>query len=1603
MTWLFITLCTLLNLGAATKIICVGDSITSAQTGYDSYRYYLWNKLKDGGYAGSIDFVGPNVGPRNKQSGRYDGTYKHNTGWDQHHSGQWGKRVDEVNSNYQNWVGKFNADIVLIHLGTNDIFKQSESAQKTASQLGTLIDKCRNTNPKVKILLCKIIPATRYSSKIIALNEEIPGLAASKSTANSPVIVVDQWTGYSARDDNISGDGIHPNAKGEQKMATRYYEKLKSLLDTPVEPPPTSQNFVITISVDGLRPDAVTSLGKSQLPNFYKLREQGAFTDNARSDPTNTSTLPNHTTMLTALPVNSHKVTMNNDTGGTLHTLAGKYIPGMFDVAHDHGLVTALYVGKDKFNMINRNWNDTNGATDQTGNDDGKDKIDTYMYSTTSSTIINKVISDLENNAPHLSLVHFTSPDIAGHNHGWMSDNYLNEVKKVDGFIGKIFNAINASSKLKNKTWLILTSDHGGTGKDHRNPDQQISNIVPFYVWGPGVTAGVDLYSLNSSHRKNPGTSVPGYGSSPQPIRNGDMANLALNLLNLQAIQGSTINPDSKKLLVTGDGQPPSPPGPTEPPGEGETSGAHSLVGIRSAATTIQLSWQPPTHNPSLKEYGIVLGANDTNWKRVATVDGSTTSVILTENHGITTRLALLQVRAVKSDGTKLDMSDQIAVSEFAGETKYALTVLNGSGDGQFVTGEQIEISADAPPAGKEFSHWSGPTQHLDDLNSSSTQVTMPSSDLTFTATYKDKEVFKYSLSVTGGSGSGSYEAGATVSVVANPPGSDQSFDHWEGDVSYIENPAISSSTVTMPAKDIQIRAVYLEIIQKHELDVTNGEGSGSYESGEKVQIVAVLTEEPDMIFSHWSGHTEYVENPGAAVTFITMPSTAVKVTAVYVKRPENSYQLTVIDGSGSGEYVAGAEVGIEAHSAEGGQQFKEWTGDRAHILDSEAAKTRLIMPTDNIQIKATYAYIDENDHDLDGMPNNWEKEHGLDPNDSEDATNDKDQDGLSNKREYELGTSPNDKDSDDDGLGDLEEVLTEQSPVIPAKPMIIHSAVTGMRFKGKEIQFRINSVHPGGIAIRSAEWKLLNTPDGVSASLTNKTVGSANLILTEQGPYTVTVKVIDANQQESQSTVFNFTVSDENNFPPVADAGPDQSGEVGQLIRLYGINSSDVEDQKPVTHLWEMLERPADSTAELSVAQAEIAEFTPDKTGFYFFKLSVGDSNGLQNHSSSFVPAEMLNLPGDDIVVVKVIDRNGNSPPRIQLSDEIHIVSGDAVEIDAGESSDLDDEDLTYIWRFIKKPEGSQAKIEFPQDSLLNFSAEVHGTYIVQLTLRDEQGNEDKKWIKIIAESETAHRPVVDAGETQKFLFDNENLNVQLIGSVSDEDNDIESIHWEQIEGPLVLLQNTGLTTATFTIANARQRKAGLYRFKLTAIDKNGFTASDATAVIINTQNERVPEMRGFQFPELKNENGTHRIVINSMTQIKASFDAMGDTGEVMTVFWSQIKGPSVFFKFASESEDDLIDNEILEIQPTSAGEFVFHVYVDDGKPRSEAMELSFKADPTAEILETENGTNIIALPDESEEGVVQETENVVKEQTESNTSTTAGGGGGCFITVSN
>jgi predicted AlkP superfamily pyrophosphatase or phosphodiesterase len=334
-----------------------------------------------------------------------------------------------------------------------------------------------------------------------------------------------------------------------------------------------SAEYVIHISVDGLNASLLQSLidddTSGDFENFQRLVNEGAHTLNARTDYTQPLTLPNHATMVTGRPAERpagqantvhHGYTENHITGSpvTLHNAGNPhlfYVASTFDVVHDNGLSTALFASKLKLVLFERSYDARNGAADAIPPDDGTDKIDIYVnkvsfFRRNASKMHAAFLSRMAASPVNYSFVHYCDPDVTGHSRGWGSTAWHGAIRNVDGYLGGIFDLIANESALNGETAIILTADHGGTGNSHFDPTDLANYTVPFFVWGPGVEAAADLYALNPVTRRDPGAGRPDYGAAVQPIRNGDSGNLALRLLGLGAVPGSTIN-GNQDLAVT--------------------------------------------------------------------------------------------------------------------------------------------------------------------------------------------------------------------------------------------------------------------------------------------------------------------------------------------------------------------------------------------------------------------------------------------------------------------------------------------------------------------------------------------------------------------------------------------------------------------------------------------------------------------------------------------------------------------------------------------------------------------------------------------------------------------------------------------------------------------------------------------------------------------------------------------------------------------------------------------------------------------------------------------------------------------------------------------
>jgi hypothetical protein len=220
------------------RIMPLGDSITESRKGHASYRCWLWDMLRERGI--SADFVGSRsgvMGSSREEMADADCPY---SDFDPEHEGHFGwctsDFLDEHSSIgcLHDWLNLYTPDIVLVHLGTNDV-GYGKSIDEALDRLGGIIDTLRHHNPSIVIFLAKLISSTRsWNSRLPEFNDRIPEVCLNSCTDFSPVIMVDHNSGFDPAEDTF--DGVHPDSSGEYKMAQKWSDAIENFLYTSAHP-----------------------------------------------------------------------------------------------------------------------------------------------------------------------------------------------------------------------------------------------------------------------------------------------------------------------------------------------------------------------------------------------------------------------------------------------------------------------------------------------------------------------------------------------------------------------------------------------------------------------------------------------------------------------------------------------------------------------------------------------------------------------------------------------------------------------------------------------------------------------------------------------------------------------------------------------------------------------------------------------------------------------------------------------------------------------------------------------------------------------------------------------------------------------------------------------------------------------------------------------------------------------------------------------------------------------------------------------------------------------------------------------------------------------
>ncbi|KAF1835198.1 SGNH hydrolase [Decorospora gaudefroyi] len=198
--------------------MALGDSITGSP---GCWRAYLWQKLQQANVK-NTDFVG--TLPAQGCGFPYDGE---NEG----HGGYLATNIAAQNL-LPNWLSRTNPDIVIMHLGTNDVWN-NKSPEQITSAFTKLVQQMRASKPTMSILVAKIIPmnpagCSQCGARVVALNRAIEDWVAGISKEESVVRVVDAWTGFDTR--SMTGDGVHPNDVGNRRLADVWFGPLVDVI-----------------------------------------------------------------------------------------------------------------------------------------------------------------------------------------------------------------------------------------------------------------------------------------------------------------------------------------------------------------------------------------------------------------------------------------------------------------------------------------------------------------------------------------------------------------------------------------------------------------------------------------------------------------------------------------------------------------------------------------------------------------------------------------------------------------------------------------------------------------------------------------------------------------------------------------------------------------------------------------------------------------------------------------------------------------------------------------------------------------------------------------------------------------------------------------------------------------------------------------------------------------------------------------------------------------------------------------------------------------------------------------------------------------------------
>ena len=199
---------------------------------------------------------------------------------------------------------------------------------------------------------------------------------------------------------------------------------------------------VLLILVDGMRPDALTACGH---PFAQTMLDTGVCFLRAQTVMPSV-TLPCHMSLFHSVTPDRHGILTNT------YVPQVRPVRGLCETLRAAGKTCAFFYNWEQIRDLSRP-DSLAYACYVSGHIHGYDAANTRVAQCAKEYI--------DADAPDFAFVYLGRSDEAGHDHGWMSEEYLTAVRESWDMIEML------SRGLSDDYILIVTADHGGHGRNH--------------------------------------------------------------------------------------------------------------------------------------------------------------------------------------------------------------------------------------------------------------------------------------------------------------------------------------------------------------------------------------------------------------------------------------------------------------------------------------------------------------------------------------------------------------------------------------------------------------------------------------------------------------------------------------------------------------------------------------------------------------------------------------------------------------------------------------------------------------------------------------------------------------------------------------------------------------------------------------------------------------------------------------------------------------------------------------------------------------------------------------------------------------------------------